>query len=481
MEKRQIKTVLELLDYAKDNFGEIIALEGEGFSMTYRELRSTVGGLAAAYQKQGFRGKKTDLYPEMSREWILVFLALLAAGAEIVIHEPAMKPEALMDGIFRRGKAEELMIPPAAEEDFAPAGPEDTAVIIYTSGTSGAPKGVMLSQKNLAADALLGYETIGPETFRPGEKTIPVLPLFHMFGITASILSPFCGGLTLVLIDEIRYLQKKLPEVRPRILFLVPMVVKAMLRRAALAVKSGALPPEAVREHAFGGLDVIVCGGAPLQAELIDEYQKLGIRLLNGYGITECAPVVTVSRYDGFRKGAVGNVRNLRGTEVRIIDGTIHVSGDIVMKGYWGRSGSGFREEDGKRWFDTQDTGTIDEEGNLFITGRKTNLIILDDGNNISPEELENMFEPYEVIRDVMVYEGKNAGGQVIAASVYPDPEWAAARGAEEAAREVERIIAEVNEALPLYKKIRKWKIREKDFHRTGLNKIIRSGVNIDE
>jgi len=186
-----------------------------------------------------------------------------------------------------------------------------------------------------------------------------------------------------------------------------------------------------------------------------------------------------VSKFNNFTKGAVGRVNGLPNTQVCIINDTVHVSGETVMLGYYGIDENPFIEHDNKKWFKTQDIGVIDDEGNLFITGRKSNLIILDDGNNISPDELEELFEPYELIKGVLVHEGENVGGKVVAAIIYPDPEQVADNDEATIKNLVQEIVDSVNEKLPSYKKIKQFKIRNNDFKRTSLNKIIRSGVNL--
>ncbi|MDY3215225.1 MAG: AMP-binding protein [Ruminococcus sp.] len=207
------------------------------------------------------------------------------------------------------------------------------SLIIFTSGTSGRHKGVMLSQRNIISSAMIGVEKVGKGLLYPCDRSIPVLPLFHMFGITASIIAPMSLGMTLYIIDEMKYVIKSLSSIKPKILFAVPMIIKTMLNRALLLEKKG-LSPQKIKDEFFGGLTAVVSGGAALHPELIEQYERFGIQLLNGYGITECSPIVTASSYNDFEKGAVGRVNDLCCAEVKIIDGTVHVSGDIVMQGY---------------------------------------------------------------------------------------------------------------------------------------------------
>ncbi len=417
------KTMQALLEYASRNHGSIPALMTDRECVSYTQLYQRVMGLAAAFQKQGMQHQKIDLVPKLSLNWVIVYCALLTAGATVILHEPEFPVRSHMQDIFLFAHADDLAS--FANEDPAllhPAAEDAIATIIYTSGTTGRQKGVMLSQKNLISDVLLAQYKIGTGALSPGDRTIPILPLFHMFGITASILAPIYVGMTLYLLDDAKYLIKMLPVVRPRILFVVPMIAKTMAGRCALLLKKGGCAKE-LKETLFGGVEMIVCGGAKLQPDLIDTYAAFGIQLLNGYGITECSPVVTTSSYNDGVKGSVGKVHDLPNCEVRIIDNTVHVHGDIVMEGYYGREASPFKLIDGQRWFDTKDMGYIDKDGSLYITGRQSNLIILDDGNNVSPEEIEILFASLPSVQDVVIYEDRQGSIPVIAASLYPSAE----------------------------------------------------------
>jgi long-chain acyl-CoA synthetase len=473
------KTMQQMLYYAKEHYDADPAIVDSDAAISYAELYDKVMGLAVAYQTEGMKNQKIDLYPLLSTNWIVVYLALIVAGATVVLHEPTLRVDEYMDGIFLSANAEELVAHAHTSlSAWQSSTEDDIATIIFTSGTSGRHKGVMLSQKNLVSDVLLAEYKIGKDAFSRGDRTIPILPMFHMFGITASILAPIFAGVSLHIIEDMKYIAKALPSVRPRLLFVVPMIAKTMYQRALVSVKRG-LPLEDVREKIFGGLQMMICGGAALQQELIDGYSQFGIQLLNGYGITECSPIVTTSSYNDFTKGSVGRVSDLPNAEVRIIDNTVHVSGDIVMQGYYGLEKSPFKEIDGKTWFDTEDIGTITADGDLYIIGRESNLIILDDGNNTAPEEIEILFESYHLVQDVMVYEGHSAGRQIIAAAILPNYDLMLNFSEQEIFDQIKSIVHEVNGKLPAYKNIQMFDIRRTDFIRTSLKKIVRTGVNI--
>jgi len=484
MNKRgQEMNMYEFLYNTKETFGDVTAIIDGEVHITYKQLYDIVINFAIQYQSQGLKGKKVDLFAQLSKDWIITYLALMTAGATVVLHEPMFNTQYLMDDIVNTVRAEEIAVcqEHLPMELIIPEA-DDVATIIYTSGTSGIPKGVMLMQKNIVQDAILGHVKIGEGVLHPGDKTIPVLPVFHMFGITAGIMAPLYVGLTIHLVDDIKYLTKLMSVIQPKILFVVPMIVKTILRRVQTLANAKKVPVSVIKKDIFGNqLDIIVCGGATLDVELIDAYEEIGIQLLNGYGITECSPIVTVSSYHNNVRGSVGTVFGVSNAEIRMIGETVHVSGDIVMKGYINGDVNDFIMIGGKRWFNTHDTGYIDADGNLFITGRKKNLIILEDGNNISPEELETYFERYDMVLDALVYAKKSENITTISVMLYLDSVMTKNYTEAEIEESIQSMIDEINVYLPLYKKIRSWEIRENEFKKTRLGKIVRGAYNFYE
>lgn len=207
----------------------------------------------------------------------------------------------------------------------------------------------------------------------------------------------------------------------------------------------------------FGGeLDLLICGGAPLKQSYIDGMDALGIQVLNGYGITECSPVVSVNRNRYYRSGSIG--LPLECCEVRIQGGEICVKGDIVMAGYY-EDEAATREvlEDG--WFKTGDIGYLDEDGFLFVTGRKKNLIILSNGKNVAPEELEEKILDITGVKEVVVY----VENDIITAEVFADEETG-----------IQESVMALNKELPGYKRIQRVKFRTSEFEKTTTKKIKR-------
>ncbi|MBQ9886958.1 MAG: AMP-binding protein [Lachnospiraceae bacterium] len=485
MENRK-KTVYELLSYACEHFGDVNAICRNDLNITYKDLFEIVKLRAIMYQREGCIGKYIDIKPELSIKFLIEFLSLSMAGAVVVLHEPGLRLQEFDVPVFKyvdpeKSIEEECLNFPGNnenDEEYQNISENEICTLIFTSGTSGRQKGVLLSQKNIITDAMLGYKTIGIEALKPGDRTIPVLPVFHMFGITASMLSPIYAGLSLCFIEDIKYLSRKINIIRPKILFLVPMILKALLAKAQQMLERGVIQEQYIKEKVFGGADIVVSGGAPLADYIAEGFEKYGIKVLNGYGITECSPIVTVSNHIDYKTGAVGKINNLYNTKVVIHNGCILVGGDIVMEGYYTEEENPFIFIDEERFFNTKDYGLTDDDGNLYIRGRDSNLIIMDDGNNISPEEIENRFEKYAAIEGVIVYPGKVNGNNILCITVKPTNEIIGEYSLDEIKSMVNIIIKEVNAALPSFKMIKKAVIRTEPFIKTGLNKIKRIEEN---
>lgn len=364
---------------------------------------------------------------------------------------------------------------------------EQLAAIFFTSGTSGQSKGVMLTQTNMIADINMACKNFVLEG-----NVLAVLPFHHAFGLLTAVLKPFNYEHTVFINSSLKTVKRDLLCAKPQTIMLVPLFVEtfyksiwqgarekgqeAVLRRAmfisrvllSVGIDVRKKLFKSVLENFGSDLEYIICGGAALPVKYIREFRIWGIEILNGYGITECSPVIAVNRNYFHRDGSVGQI--VKGCEVRIADvekngiGEIQVKGSNVMSGYYNNP-QATEDAFSDGWFKTGDLGYLDKEGFLYITGRKKNLIILPNGENVSPEELEQRIMRIAYVKEVLVSEKE---GQ-ICAEVFLDKEVES-----EAENRIHTDIMDLNRNLPNYKKIGKILIREEEFEKTTTRKIKR-------
>lgn len=350
-----------------------------------------------------------------------------------------------------------------AQEDAAalPAiDPQQCACILYTSGTTGKSKGVMLSHANLIDNATC-CENEGSEH----DILLSVLPIHHAYCLTCDVLLSLRYGATLCINDSPMRLVQNIRLFKPTKMLLVPMIAETIYRRIMTEKKKNPLIPlKMAGLSVFGNnLKVIFCGGAYLPPDLIKEYKKMGISLLQGYGMTECSPRISSSSEADPTTGAdVGRV--VKNCQVRVVDGEIQAKSPSVMLGYY-HNEEATREmftEDG--WLITGDLGYVENE-RIYLTGRKKNLIILSNGENVSPEELENRFAGTQWLSEVMVY----SENEQITAEVYPFPEFAA-----RAEALFRKKVEEINRTIPSTHKIVRLRLRDSEFEKTTSRKVKR-------
>jgi long-chain acyl-CoA synthetase len=287
-------------------------------------------------------------------------------------------------------------------EALAAVEPDDLATIIYTSGTTGESKGVMLSQRNLAMNAVQSLAAFGPEA---GDLRVTWLPLSHIFGRTCDLYTWIVQGCEMVLADRPETTLDQCRHFRPTLLNGVPYFFEKVQRGITDAGKAD--DPSALVE-AFGGrLRACISGGAPLSQSVARFYESRGVKLLEGYGLTETSPVIATCTVEASRIGTVG--RPIPGVEVRIADdGEVLTRGPHVMLGYWDRPAD-TAEVIRYGWLHTGDLGELDADGFLRITGRKKELIVTTGGKNIAPAYLEELLTADPLIQQaVIIGDGRN-------------------------------------------------------------------------
>ena len=556
----ELTNVRDYIDFIETTYGEDTAFsyrikprDEEIKKVSFIKLAKHTRYLAAALIERGFIGKRVAVIGKLTYGWVNTYLSLLYAGIVAVPLDPDWSIEDLIetmkisecDALFcgaetAKNKAAalkealglELVV---AMDDVDDAGICDIALtelrkegkpvykndpamfdnyeldvdalalLVFTSGTTGKGKGVMLSQKAIFLDITSGMQLVSVS-----KKTIGALPPHHTFGSTVGIIGNLLVGSEIYITSGIKYISKEIKEQRPGHLILVPLYVEAFYRKIMTNAKESGRDKKLFRAmkisdtlskvgidlrrrffktvlDAFGGeLHTIISGGAPMNQEIIDTFRSIGVTILNGYGITECAPLIAVNRNKYYRDGSIGRIVPIADVKINEPDengeGEIFVKGPNVMMGYYkdDEATAAAFDEDG--YFKTGDYGRIDEEGFLYITGRLKNLIILSNGKNVYPEEIEQELAKAPGIADVVVYEGISRRGSdhnAIVAEIYADEEFMKQNGIEDKYEYFKPFINEFNRTCVPYKKIGLLKIRDEEFKKNTLRKITR--FNIDK
>lgn len=343
--------------------------------------------------------------------------------------------------------------------------PDECSLIIYTSGTTGERKGVMLSNRNLAANSC--YEAYSMDN---DDVSFSILPMHHVFCYACDVLKTLYDGGALCLNGSLVNLYSNILKFQPTIMRIVPSICKSMLTRIKVTErKHHELSKREAAELVVGkNFRRMIAGSAFLSRTLIDEFETYGITARQGYGMSECSPRISTSDFSQVCKYSNGK---LLGTdEVRIRDGEIQVKGPSVMLGYYKRPEQTKAAFTDDGFLHTGDLGYIDNE-HIYLTGRKKNLIILSNGENISPEEIENRFADDGIVREVIVF----AEGDSIVAEIFPDETLISLKDTADIEAEISKIVDRVNLSLNSDRQIHSFRIRSKPFARTSTGKIKRT------
>lgn len=338
--------------------------------------------------------------------------------------------------------------------------PDGLATIMFTSGTTGKSKGVMLTHRNMAEDATCLDMKIPPRTV-----VLSVLPIHHAYCLSMDVLKGFSLGSVFCINDSLLRVAKNIKLFQPDMILMVPLMIETFAKKLE---EVAGLPKEIVKKEVFGEkLHTICSGGAYLNPALIDLFNGYGITILQGYGMTECAPVISISLSWNIKKESVGQL--VPNCEAKVVDSEIWVRGSSVMQGYYKMPEETAETlEDG--WLKTGDLGYVDEEGFVFLTGRKKNLIITKNGENVSPEELENKLGENRMVQEVLVRERDG----VIEAEIFPDYEYVQKKEISDVQGALQQVIDEYNQGAVAYKKIYRLVVREVEFEKTPSKKIKR-------
>lgn len=390
------------------------------------------------------------------------------------------------------------------EYEEAEVNADDLSTILFTSGTTGLAKGVMLSHRNLAQNV---YNMSKFFRIPDGGRVLSVLPIHHAYEMSCTVMTSFYQGATAVICEGLKHIQSNFAEAECSVMLGVPLIFENMHRKVwKQAEKSGSLSklqrgivlskkmkfqnhPRATRKmfrtiHELFGKNhyMFIAGGAAIDPAVIDDFEAMGFPMFQGYGMTECSPIIAMNS-DRYRKSAAAG-KPLPGTEVRIVDeneegiGEIIAKGPSVMQGYYKDPENTAKTlRDG--WLYTGDYGYFDEDGFLFITGRKKNVIVTKGGKNIFPEEVEYYLQLDERIQEVIVY-GKHddiKDDLICTAIIYPNYSVLREQGVQEDGeiyRVLRKIVDDANDKMPPYKRVKRIEVRDEEFIKTTTLKIKR-------
>ncbi len=513
-------------------------------SFSYIRFKTDVFSLGEALTARGFCDKRILIMGENCYEWCLSYMTAVC-GLGVVVPVDKEIPAEEFANIARlseaglilysrkyEGKLEQIdaslptfcfdELPVLIEEghellsegksDFAQRSIEADALcsLIFTSGTTGVSKGVMLSQRNICHTIKQLARMVRIDT---DDRALSVLPLHHVYECTCGFLYPLFCGASVAFSQGVRYIMKNVKEVHPTKILCVPLLIETMYRKIWANIRKKGIEKKvrtvialtdkipsysarmAAKKRAFaeihqsfgGRLDLLVSGGAPIDPEIIRGMRAFGLNVIQGYGLTESAPLAAVNHDSYFNDRSAGLV--LPEGELKILDpaedgtGEICYRGDNVMLGYYNRPDL-TAEVKKNGWLHTGDIGYLDENGFLIITGRKKNVLIRANGKNVFPEELEAYLCRNPLVGEAVVLGMNNdkRGELDIVAVIRPDTEYATellGDGYDPAVLEQKLLatVSEVNETVQTYKRIDVAIVTEKDFPKNSSKKIKRFEV----
>ena len=540
-----LETIRDIINNSNNKYKDAIAIQEKKnkkiVSYTYEQLRNDVYALGTKLIDMGLKDKHIAIVGENSYNWIVSYLAIITGVGVAVPLDKELDSEQIskllekgdasavlfskgflssIDEIIENSKLEfaaclndtdkytdvqtlinegrQLINEGSTVYEDSIVNVNELNVIMFTSGTTGFNKGVMISQNNLLVNIEQSCKAFGIY-----HNTVAVLPFHHIYENVCGMMAPIAMGMNIFINDSLKYLSKNLKLVKPEMEVMVPLFLETMEKSIRVELKrmnvekvfensikvSNFLLKSGIdlrrllfrKVHAnFGGkLKAIVCGGAALKPELITFFGDIGITIHNGYGITECTPLISVNLNKKGDHFSVGKI--FSSCQVKIDNkneegiGEILVKGPNVMIGYY-KDDESNEKSFTNGWFRTGDYGSIDADKNLVICGRKKNLIVLSNGKNVHPEELEGyIYEMMPYVKESLVYIDKNKkGSEVISTYVYLDQDFSSGKSLEELESILKEDLKKVNKKLPSFKKIQHIYIKEEEFEKNSSKKIIR-------
>ncbi len=530
---REIGSIRELFEGSCDMFAERVAFlvkdkHSEPYrEITYKTFRENVYSFAGYLTEKGVFDKKVAVIGENSYDWCVCYMAVqcgngiivpidkelpfedikyiadfsevscVVASAKILKKHPQIAE--LCPLVICMDEMTEIYKTPYTLPEGLYPNPEDTSIIIFTSGTTGNAKGVMLSQKNIAVDIM---NALALFEMTPEDRFLSVLPIHHTYECTCTFLAPVYSGASIAFCEGLLHFASNLKEAQPTMFFVVPLIAEALLRNIEAKVKKAGkekLIKKAIKVSDFlkkfgiditgivfkeikeglgGKLRVMMVGAAAPKPETAMKLESLGIITVQGYGMTECSPIIAANRVSCHKHNAAGLIPPE--IDVKIADANEEGIGEIIVKGDNVTSGYYKNEEATKEVFKdgylyTGDLGYI-ENNFVFITGRKKDVIITANGKNVFPEEVESVLDACNYVKESMVYAKED---KVLSALIVPDydvlkEEFGEIPDDEKVEKLIAEKIREINKNLPTYKAVAKFTIRKEELIKTTTRKIKR-------
>lgn len=528
-----MKTIKEVLENSVEKYPKNIAfyekVGKEYVGITYEKLYNDVVNLGNALIEKGAKDKFVGIIGKNSYEWAVAYLATACGVGKVVPLDKQLTKNEL-DNCLKRLNIDTLFYSEEVEDkiekdnidaicmqtemldliedgklidkyyDKITIDENEPAVFLFTSGTTQDPKIVMLSNKNIL------YNLNNTDQFmeiKETDKLFSVLPMHHTFEATFGFLTPIYHGASIIHVDSLKNIQKDMLLMKPTVLIGVPRIVdmfdskitKEIEKKGKMKLIKNAkyitniVPPlrkpifKSIHDSFGGNLKTVLVGGAPVNPDVLKRLREYGFNVLQGYGLTECAPLVAGNQKRKYNDNAGGIA--LRGTDVRIFEpnedgiGEIIVKGDNVMVGYY-ENEEATNEVIIDGYFHTGDLGIIDKKGFIYIKGRSKNLIVTSNGKNIYPEELETLIEKNDSVSQVVVSSGvDNRGNDIVKAEIVLIDKLLkkineSEKFKEEITKVIKNYIKEINENITEYKRIRQVELKTEPFPETSTKKVKR-------
>jgi long-chain acyl-CoA synthetase len=541
-------TIPQMLEITCERFGErraLTAFEPVALAMSWKEVRAAARRTASYLLAHGVRwGDRVALTGKNSPEWAVAYLGILAAGAVVVpldhqlgVQEMAnlirfvearalFADEEKLEALAGAGASLRLSLAPGrpnyilqlpdGQEPLGAQAETDTAAILFTSGTTGTPKGVTLSHRNLVADCYLSQANL---RVLPTDVFYALMPIHHSYTMTAVFLICVSSGAEVAFGQKMvsKHILEDLKRGRVTMFLGVPMLFNRLLIGIRKGLREKGLPVFALirglmlgsglikklfrvnpgkkmfgfllKKVSLENIRICISGGGPLPASTFRQFNQLGIDFVQGYGLTETSPIVALNPVEHYKETSVGKVIPRVQMRIREPDaegrGEILIRGPVVMQGYYRNEAATREVLSGDGWLSTGDVGYLDHENYLFLTGRKKSMIVTEGGKNVYPEEIEDRFQLHGEIEQILVrgfLMDRKMKTEGIEAVVFPSAEQLKETGTdpqdkEAVHRRIQAVIDEVNSRLLSYQKIQRLSIVDQAMEMTTTKKIKRFKV----